>query len=53
MRRTTTIAGTVLAVGLGLTGCSDAADTEVDLPEVDVPETISPEIGEGEGEGGG
>ncbi|MGY1858346.1 hypothetical protein [Modestobacter sp. SYSU DS0290] len=54
MRRTTkTLAGLVLAGGLGLTGCSDAADTEVEVPSVDVPETIGPDTLDGEGGGGG
>ena len=53
MRRTTTIAGIVLAAGLGLTGCSDAADTEMEPTPVEVPEPILPETGEGEGESGG
>ncbi|MGY1842004.1 hypothetical protein [Modestobacter sp. SYSU DS0875] len=54
MRTTTkTLAGLVLAGGLGLAGCSDAADTEVEVPSVDVPETIGPDTFEGGGEGGG
>lgn len=41
----TSAAAVLLVASLGLTGCSDAADTQVD-----VPETVAPG---GEGEGGG
>ena len=43
----TTIAALALVAALGMTGCSDAADTDVNVPDVnvpsvDVPETIGP-----------
>ena len=46
------LAAVALASALAVAGCSDAADTEVQVPTVDVPETISPGMGEGGGEGG-
>ncbi|MGY1841270.1 MULTISPECIES: hypothetical protein [unclassified Modestobacter] len=56
MRTTTkTLAGLVLATGLGLAGCGSEdvpADPEVEIPPVQVPETISPDTLDGENGGG-
>jgi hypothetical protein len=52
--RTTADSRLALAVVLAPAGCQDAADTQVEVPAVDVPETISPGTLEGSegGEGG-
>jgi hypothetical protein len=40
----TTIAALSAVAALGLTGCADAADTEVNLPDVDLPSIEPPDV---------